>query len=178
MVLGASGDSRTRTVEHTVSLTLSQFLRSKLGVNEDRVGQSWHVIRSSGLDLTPGLPDAGEQIKRTIFMAECGCLAKALLVLGKDARLSAAPAAPEARYPLYAARDELGICVCLPHTHPQFPGRSLRNRPLPMVFSAFCAQEDRRIRNVLLLTMASVGTLCCGSRGPYFRSTYVCPILR
>ena len=55
-------------------LTISQFPRSKLVINEDRFGNSWHVIRSSGLALHQACQTTANQIKRTISWPSVGVL--------------------------------------------------------------------------------------------------------
>lgn len=54
------------------SLTISQFPRSKLVINEGRFGNSWHVIRSSGLALHQACQTTANQIKRTISWPSVG----------------------------------------------------------------------------------------------------------
>jgi ribosomal protein L11 len=55
-------------------LTISQFPKSKLVINEDRFGNSWHVIRSSGLALHQACQTTANQIKRTISWPSVGVL--------------------------------------------------------------------------------------------------------
>jgi hypothetical protein len=46
---------------------LSQFLRSKLVINEGRFGNSWHVIRSSGLALHQACQTTANQNQKNDF---------------------------------------------------------------------------------------------------------------
>ena len=85
------------------SLTRSQFLRSKLVVNEDRFGNSWHVIRSSGLALHQACQTTANQIKRTISWPSVGVFARdSAPWLGREKRFGrriACPSPPPPRFP-------------------------------------------------------------------------------
>jgi hypothetical protein len=67
----------------TDSLTRPQFLRSKFVINEDRFGNSWHVIRSSGLALHQACQTTANQIKRTISWPSVGVWPELGSLLGK-----------------------------------------------------------------------------------------------
>lgn len=70
ILLQGSPESGRKTVHRL--LTIPQFPRSKLVINEGRFGNSWHVIRSSGLALHQACQTTANQIKRTISWPSVG----------------------------------------------------------------------------------------------------------
>ncbi len=158
------------------SLTWPQFLRSKLVVNEDRFGNSWHVIRSSGLALHQACQTTANQIKRTISWPSVGVSARnsAPIAWKREKRFGRRSACPSPPPPRISQPPPHSLWMKLSRV---VPGRSLRNRPLPMVLSAFCAQEDKSL-TAYYSPWLPWAHLCCGSQGPYFRPTFHALLIR
>jgi hypothetical protein len=130
---------------------LSQFLRSKLVINEGRFGNSWHVIRSSGLALHQACQTTANQNQKNDFHGRVWAFfawTRALLLC-----LQCPSSDPPHESPIPPPGWMKLNRVCLPVPLAVHSGTDLL---LHGPFGSFCSGR-LTCCDVLLLTMAFVG---------------------